>query len=149
MRRPIAALLVLPALLALVAGCAAGGGQGCQEVTIEVRAVATVSAEDPVPLTATIQADGAPVPGADVAFYVYHESTAGEDEGGAVTANAETDAEGVATVTYTGSADLPAFSDQVVTGYSAALVSSEGTYCRSRSEVASLDVPCAGFACTG
>ena len=65
------------------------------------------------------------------------------------TANAETDTEGVATVAYAGSDDLPAFSDQTLSGYSAALVSSEGKYCRSRSEIASLDVPCAGSACDG
>lgn len=142
MRHRVGTLLTLAALLTLATSCAAGSEQGCQEVSIAVADVATVSQKDPVELTATILVDGAPVPGADVAFYVHHGS-----EGGRVTANAETDAEGVATVTYAGSDDLPAFSDQTVSGYSAALVSSEGTYCRSRSEIASLDVPCAGFAC--
>ncbi|GAB3006632.1 hypothetical protein GCM10027184_75170 [Saccharothrix stipae] len=143
-RQRVCTLLALAALLTLATSCAAGSGQGCREVSIAVADVATVSPADPVELTATILVDGAPVPGADVAFYVHHGS-----EGGRVTANAETDAEGVATVVYAGSDDLPAFSDQTVSGYSAALVSSEGTYCRSRSEIASLDVPCAGFACDG
>lgn len=111
-----------------------------------VERVATASPEEPIELTATIVAEGSPVAGADVAFSVHHESEDGGEEG-RVTANAETDTEGVATVSYAGSGDLPAFSDQTVSGYSAALVSSEGTYCRSRSDVASLDVPCAGFAC--
>lgn len=146
MRRRIDTLLALAALLTLVTSCSAGSEQGCQEVSIAVADVATASPDDPVELTATILADGAPVPGADVAFYVYHRGEDG-DEGGRVTANAETDAEGVATMVYAGSDDLPAFSDQTVSGYSAALVSSEGKYCRSRSDVASLDVPCAGFAC--
>jgi predicted amidohydrolase len=148
-RRRIDTYLALAALLSLVTGCAPGGDdQGCQEVSIAVADVATAGQEDPVELTATITADGAPVAGADVGFFVHHESEDG-DEGGRVTANAETDADGVATVSYAGSDDLPAFSDQTVSGYSAALVSSEGKYCRSRSDVASVDVPCAGFACDG
>lgn len=148
MRRRIDTLLALAVLLTLATSCSAGREQGCQEVSIAVADVATVGPEDPVELTATILADGAPVPGADVAFFVHHTSEDGDEEGG-VAANAETDAEGVATMLFAGSADLPAFSDQTVTGYSAALVSSDGRYCRSGSEVASLDVPCAGSACDG
>jgi hypothetical protein len=145
-RQRVAALLVLAALLTLATSCAAGSEQGCQEVSIAVADVATVSPDEPVELTATILADGAPVTGADVAFYVHHRSEDG-DESGAVAANVETDAAGVATMVYAGSDDLPAFSDQTVTGYSAALVSSDGRYCRSRSKIAILDVPCAGSAC--
>lgn len=129
----------------LLTGCAVsamgavgstGCGAGCTKTTLTVEPV-TSAASGPVTLEARLTAGGDPLPGAGIAFFV--EVSAPADRAGRSIGGADTDSDGVATVSFDAGLGSLVLPDETVTGYSAEFrvtgsVDREGDFCRSRGE---------------
>lgn len=138
-------------MLAAATGCGLEPGSGsCTETQLELVDVSAATETTPLTLEGRLTADGGPLAGATVSFFVVRRGPDGDVLGVSV-GSAGTGADGWAALTVPGgSRDLPAFSDQQVESYTARfsqLSKIDGVqYCRTSAE-AELDVPCAGFAC--
>lgn len=153
-RRVTGALAAVAVLIApLLTGCGflPGTTNRCDQTSIGVEDVSAETGEEPLALTALLTADGQPVAGAEVAFYIFR-SRDGVLQAGTYSGSGTTDADGVAELRFEGgSQDILSASAEKVESYSAEYVA-EGEvggvrYCGSTSDRAVIDVPCAGFGC--
>lgn len=148
----IGAWLAGAAVLFAAPGCGLGSGSGCSDTVITVEPVATEDMDEALVFTAHLSADDQPIEGAELEFYVFNTGPDGELQNGTVQGTAVTDADGIAELVIEGgSRSLSAFEDEVVTSYKAKYRSKDlidgERYCAETSDMASIDVPCAGFGC--
>ncbi|THV34700.1 hypothetical protein [Glycomyces buryatensis] len=142
-----------PLVLVAGAGCVnIPGSGGCVSTEVEAAAVATGDPTEPVVLTGRLTADGEPVEGSELEFFLFRTDENGELQNGTTLGEVETDSDGRAERVFEGgSRDLPAFSTETVASYRVEYSSDSNVdgveYCASSSEQAALDVPCAGFGC--
>lgn len=151
-RRATEAAVLLIALLASGCGLVGQGlGGGCVETKLEARGVVVDDETEPLRLSAVLTADGAPVEGAELGFFMHRKGEDGEVRVLSVGSDV-TDAEGEAERVYHGgSRDISAARSEKVVGYSVEFrqidLIDDVRYCDGRSGTAELDAPCAGFAC--
>lgn len=152
MPRRVTGAIAVGLLATTLTGCSAlPGAHDCTPTSIEVADVSTDSETEPLALTARLTADGNPVSGAELSYYLIR-SRDGEDQAPELAGSATTDADGNAELRYEGGAvDILAASSEVVEAYTAEYVSKglidDTRYCGSTSDSAVIDVPCAGFGC--
>lgn len=138
-----------PLMLIGGTGCSfPSDSDGCVPTEIESVRVTNVDPAERVALTGRLTAEGEPIEGAEVIFWLFYTDENGEESGRSIGV-VETDADGLAELAFAGAGDLPGFSTDTVvayqTEYSSILTSAD--HCGSSSEKVALDLPCAGFAC--
>lgn len=129
--------IVVLAMVWVALGLSTGGGGGCTSTTLTVGAVPAAVRTGRVTLEARLTADGEPLQGAGVSFFVT--GTGPNDWTGQSVGGADSDADGTARVTLDAGLEAQVPAGYQVDGYRAEFrgtssVDDEGDYCRSNGE---------------
>ncbi|MGH9184494.1 MAG: hypothetical protein ACRD0U_01545 [Acidimicrobiales bacterium] len=110
--------VVAAALVAGAGGCGLeSGSDSCTDVTLEAEPVTVNDPFEPLALTARMTANGKPLAGAELNFFIEPETPSGEKGVGGGTGRATTDAEGVARFVREGGIDGLVFGEDRLTEY--------------------------------